>query len=120
MRLPVVWQVSEGAWDVGGSGSVAATVRRDGLRTLLARKRPRLRPIYDTVVVAVTGTKRQHWEPMRQALRADDAALHHRLLRLREAAGLSQQVSALRVFDVITWMEGKKRGLGRRSGPSSR
>ena len=78
---------------------------------LLARKRPRLRPIYDSVVVAVTGTERRHWEPVREALRADGAALHRRLLRLRAAAGLQPQVSALRVFDVITWMDGKRRGM---------
>jgi len=41
------------------------------------------------------------WEPLRLALRANDDALHHRLLRLRTAAGLPEQISALRVFDVI-------------------
>jgi Family of unknown function (DUF6308) len=74
---------------------------------LFARKRPRLRPIYDSVVAAVTGTQQGQWEPLRQALRADDRQLHTRLLRLRAAAGLSEQISPLRVFDVITWLEGK-------------
>jgi Family of unknown function (DUF6308) len=44
-------------------------------------------------------------------LRHDGAALHHRLLRLRDAASLPPQISALRVLDVITWLEGKNRGL---------
>src|SRR5687768_6439219 len=55
---------------------------------LLARKRPRLRPIWDPVVADVTGTRKQLWEPLRATLRHDDLALHRRLLRLRERAGL--------------------------------
>lgn len=81
---------------------------------LMARKRPRLIPIYDSVVTEVTGTQHLQWEPLRLALAADSQALHHRLLRLRDAAGLPEQVSALRVFDVISWMEGKDRGFGAR------
>jgi hypothetical protein len=46
------------------------------------------------------------WEPMRLALRRDDGALHRRLVELRAAAGLSQAISPLRVFDVIAWREG--------------
>lgn len=74
---------------------------------LFARKRPRLRPIYDSVVAAVTGAQQRQWEPLRQELRANNREQHTRLLRLRAAAGLSEQISALRVFDVITWLEGK-------------
>ena len=69
---------------------------------LIARKRPRLRPIFDSVVAAVTNTAKHQWEPMRLALPKDDQVLHHRLLRLRDAAGLPQHISALRVLDVIT------------------
>jgi hypothetical protein len=83
---------------------------------LMARKRPRLIPIWDSVVTKVTGTRHVQWEPLRLALAADSQALHHRLLRIRDAAGLSEQVSALRVFDVICWMEGKDRGFGTKSG----
>nr|WP_221939385.1 DUF6308 family protein [Streptomyces sp. 130] len=36
-------------------------------------------------------------------LREDDAALHHQLLELRQAAGLPETVSALRVCDVAVW-----------------
>lgn len=82
---------------------------------LLARKRPRLVPIWDAVVAKVTGTEIDQWVPLRAALAQDDRALHQRLLPLREAAGLPDQVSALRVFDVICWMEGKDKGYGRTS-----
>ena len=78
---------------------------------LLARKRPRLRPVYDSVVAEVTGTSASLWRPLQQVLRAEDCALHLRLLRLRDGAGLPEQVSALRVWDVLAWMEGKARGL---------
>lgn len=81
---------------------------------LLARKRPRLRPIWDSVVSELTGTRESQWEPLRVALRADDRKLHRRLLRLRTSAALPEQVSALRVLDVICWMEGKSKGLGAR------
>lgn len=76
---------------------------------LYARKRPRLRPIYDSVVGAVTGTQQHQWEPLRQALREKDRYLHNRLLGLRAAAGLPEQLSVLRIFDVISWLEGKDR-----------
>jgi hypothetical protein len=71
---------------------------------LYARKRPRLRPIYDTVVERVIGQNRL-WEPLRAQLQADPA-LHPRLEGLREQAQLPEAVSALRVFDVLAWMEG--------------
>jgi hypothetical protein len=78
---------------------------------LLARKRPRLRPIWDSVVAGVTHSRDSQWEPLRQALRADDHALQHRLLRLRAAARLPDHISALRILDVICWREGKDRRL---------
>jgi len=78
---------------------------------LFARKRPRLRPIYDSVVAEVMDTRQQQWEPIRVKLRENNGHLHHRLLSLRDQAGLPPQVSALRVLDVIAWMEGKKAGV---------
>ncbi|MGF9757632.1 DUF6308 family protein [Microvirga sp. 0TCS3.31] len=72
---------------------------------LLARKRPRLRPIYDTVVAEVIGSQNV-WEPLR-ALLVSQPELHDRLEGLHERANLPAEVSALRVFDVVTWMEGK-------------
>lgn len=76
---------------------------------LIARKRPRLVPIYDSVIDqhVLAGSGRL-WEPMRQALRREDRALHRRLIQLRAAAGLSEAVSPLRVFDVIAWREGRR------------
>ncbi|GAB3716492.1 DUF6308 family protein [Mariniluteicoccus flavus] len=74
---------------------------------LLARKRPRLIPIIDAVVKrhAFPGLSRR-WRPLQKLLQENERDLHHRLLGLRESAGIGDHVSALRVFDVLTWMDG--------------
>jgi hypothetical protein len=100
----VGWDLRKELLALPGVGPTLAT-------KLFGRKRPRLRPIWDSVVSIVTATPGQQWEPMRQALRENDLALHHRLLRLRADADLPTQVSALRILDVVSWVEGKDRGL---------
>ena len=74
---------------------------------LCARKRPHLIPVFDSVVAQITNAWDSQWEPLRLALRERDCELHERLLRLRDTVGLSSEVSVLRVYDVVTWMEGK-------------
>ncbi|WP_247706914.1 DUF6308 family protein [Streptomyces liliiviolaceus] len=71
---------------------------------LLARKRPRLLPVYDRVVRCAVGRPDSYWLALHAALRADDRLLHRDLLALRDAAGLPRSVSALRVCDVVVWM----------------
>jgi len=71
---------------------------------LLARKRPRLLPVYDQVVRCVLGRPESFWLDLHTALRADNWALHHELVALRQSADLPQSVSALRVCDVVLWM----------------
>ncbi|MFD7011435.1 DUF6308 family protein [Rhodococcus jostii] len=102
------WDLETALWALPGIGQTKAT-------KLIARKRPRLYPIWDSVVSQVLGTERAHLNPVREVLRADDAALHRRLLSIRKEADLPDEISALRVFDVIAWMDGKNRGLGERS-----
>ncbi|MGA3486707.1 DUF6308 family protein [Micromonosporaceae bacterium DT55] len=86
-------------------------VGRTTASKLLARKRPRLLPIWDIVIRDVTDTSKDQWEPLRVALRADKLALHRRLLHLRDALQLPEEISALRILDVIAWREGKDRSL---------
>ncbi|KQU28408.1 MULTISPECIES: DUF6308 family protein [unclassified Rhodococcus (in: high G+C Gram-positive bacteria)] len=74
---------------------------------LMARKRPRLVPIYDVVVGEVLKTTLSHHNPIREALRADGGALDARLRSIRTAAGLPDDISALRVLGVISWVWGK-------------
>ena len=79
---------------------------------LLARKRRRLIPIWDSVVARSAGLNSSltYWEEWHRLLTADDGALAGRLERIRAAADLSVEVSALRVMDVVLWMDGKQRG----------
>ncbi|MFC8496010.1 DUF6308 family protein [Streptomyces sp. NPDC057235] len=71
---------------------------------ILARKRPRLLPVYDRVVRCAVGRPPSFWLALHTALREDNAALHRQLLTLRRAAGVPETVSALRVCDVAIWM----------------
>lgn len=86
--------------DVPGIGETRAT-------KLLARKRPRLVPIVDSVIrQSVFNNATRHWTPLHEALVADGKALWKRLVHLRDQAGLGPEVSVLRVFDVLAWMDG--------------
>ncbi|WP_344409347.1 DUF6308 family protein [Streptomyces viridochromogenes] len=71
---------------------------------ILARKRPRLLPVYDQVVRCVLGRPTSFWLDLHSALRAGDRALHHELLALRRSAKVPETVSALRICDVVLWM----------------
>ncbi|MCG7320845.1 DUF6308 family protein [Arsenicicoccus bolidensis] len=74
---------------------------------LMARKRPHLVAIIDSVVKAsVFGGMPRQWGPLHGVLTADGGQIHDRLLRLRSRAGLPEAVTALRVFDVLAWMDG--------------
>ena len=102
-QLPDAWELWSALRGVPDLGPTTVS-------KLMARKRPRLIPIFDSVVKAhLMGGGDQHWVPLHAELRADDRALHRRLLELRTAAGLPEAVSALRVLDVLTWMEGSGR-----------
>lgn len=98
------WADSWAGWRLWSELTALPTVGPTRASKLYARKRPRLRPIYDTVIAKVLGTERL-WEPLRAQLQRDPE-LHPRLEALREQCQLSSQVSAIRIFDVLTWMEG--------------
>jgi hypothetical protein len=72
---------------------------------LLARKRPALLPVYDRVVRAALGREgeREFWEPLRAALSAN-ADLVASLEGLRGAAAVGEDITLLRILDVIIWM----------------
>jgi hypothetical protein len=69
---------------------------------LLARKRPRLLPVYDGVVRCAFGFPPGLWNWLLQMFA--DGQLEKHLLAARERAGISAEVSPLRVLDVIVWM----------------
>lgn len=77
---------------------------------LLARKRPQLLPVYDSVVkVTLQPDSDRWWEPLRASLRNHPAVVEN-LMALHEAAGLPAQVSLLRTLDVVVWMAAWGRG----------
>ncbi|MGW2785914.1 DUF6308 family protein [Streptomyces populi] len=77
---------------------------------LLARKRPRLLPVYDRVVRCAVGRPPSFWLALHAALREDDGAVHRRLIALRRFAGVPETVSALRMCDVVVWMGHRAEG----------
>lgn len=105
-----------------GSGSAALqlwdTLRRNGRNQerwnvgptraskIMARKRPHLIPIRDSVIDEVVGhkSKPHDWKLWWEALVEDDY-LETRAEELREAIGLSD-LSTLRALDVMLWMHG--------------
>ncbi|WP_148281329.1 DUF6308 family protein [Gordonia sp. KTR9] len=92
------WRLETELLGVRGIGVTIAT-------KLIARKRPRLYPVYDTVVAKVLNTRTAHLVPIHTALRTDPD-LRRRIVAAREHAELPPTVSELRVLDVIAWMQG--------------
>lgn len=75
---------------------------------IMARKRPHLVPVYDSVVKGVVGLRgsAEQWERWWTALRANDHDLAHRLRALRTDSG-QEHLSLLRVLDITLWMHGR-------------
>ncbi len=71
---------------------------------LLARKRPRLIPVWDSKIESARGLtgSRNHWVWMRQILQGDGGRLARRLERIREDSG-QIGLSLLRTFDIAVW-----------------
>lgn len=85
---------------------------------LLARKRPRLLPVYDNVVKEVLARRdgEEFWRPLRDLLRSDEimvgvgpgSVLKDHLCQLAKGPG-EGTITPLRAFDIATWMHGKRR-----------
>jgi len=100
-------------WDASDADLDAAAAAWERLRgyggikkvtagKLLARKRPRLIPIVDSVVEATIGAPNQrYWRSFRATLQDPDR--RHSLAALRPHS-LDDRVSLLRVLDVAIWM----------------
>jgi hypothetical protein len=87
-----VWELLEASDNVGWV--IAGKV--------LARKRPRLIPVWDNVVKCAFGRPRGAWLWLDERLQ--DGRLIKELDRLHRAAELPELVSSLRVLDVVIWM----------------
>lgn len=70
---------------------------------LLARKRPRLLPVYDNVVKnALQPNRQSYWLPLRHDLQSE--ATRNKLDRIRADAGIDESISLLRILDIVVWM----------------
>lgn len=70
---------------------------------LLARKRPKLIPVYDTIVRCQFGEPEQVWLKLHSELIANDGELRTALVEIRATVGIDDQVSTLRVLDIVLW-----------------
>ena len=101
-----LWDILRGKEDGGwGIGPTRAS-------KLMARKRPHLIPIWDSVVKAQTGLKNSstQWSDWHETLTQDGGELARRLDSIQNQADLPYQVSRLRVMDVVLWMDGTDGG----------
>lgn len=79
---------------------------------LLARKRPHLLPVIDSVVVKTVGHvpgRHNFYRNFRAALNARGGRLAAHLDDLRHRSGIGDDISTIRVFDVLVWMQGSGR-----------
>lgn len=120
-RIPNDVELSNAHDEHIGKGSAASELwtllRKSGVgpvttSKLLARKRPHLLPVIDTVVRDTLGhaSRADFWITLRQYLQADEKSLADALDTARSDAGLENAVSVIRCFDVIVWMIGKRSG----------
>ena len=101
----------------GGAGLGPVTTSK-----VLARKRPLLIPIYDSVVAWVLGitTSVGYWGALRATLLADEGALDDRITRLAGELDGTPEHSFLRALDIALWMHGsdlrRSREIAQRHG----
>jgi Family of unknown function (DUF6308) len=89
-RIDVLWDALVA---IDGIGTASAT-------KLLARKRPRLCPISDSVVIKAIGVPQRTWDVLRCLLQ--DQAARAQVEALRPA--VAADASLLRILDVILWI----------------
>lgn len=71
---------------------------------VLARKRPRLIPVEDAEVAAALGHEGDYWAALRHFLFRDGHAVSKWLQHVRSTARVGEDISEIRVFDILTWM----------------
>ncbi|MCC9176668.1 DUF6308 family protein [Arthrobacter sp. zg-Y750] len=96
-------------------GSKGARWKMGSTKTskLLARKRPLLIPVWDSVVKKETQLKGSltQWSDWHDLLTRDGGLVADRLDAIQQQANLPHPVSRLRAMDVVLWMHGTDGGL---------
>ncbi|NVM96173.1 DUF6308 family protein [Arthrobacter wenxiniae] len=96
-----IWQLLRQRRDVWGIGPTTTS-------KILARKRPHLVPIYDSVIANQVGMRDsgRQWRRWWHAFQGDEGRkLSQRLDTIRTGSGQTH-LSLLRVLDIVLWMEG--------------
>lgn len=70
---------------------------------LLARKRPKLIPVYDSIVSCQFGAPKHVWLKLHDQLAKNDGELRAALAEVRATVGVDDKVSILRVLDIVLW-----------------
>ena len=71
---------------------------------ILARKRPKLLPIYDGVVKCAFGSPKSFWQYLDERLQEDGGLLRAAISRLRRDTGTPSAISDIRMLDIVLWM----------------
>ncbi|HEY0618229.1 MAG TPA: DUF6308 family protein [Kribbella sp.] len=97
------------AWNGGEHGTAWVTAHK-----LLARKRPRLIPMYDAQVRGLVdlGKGADWWISLQSALTPQ---IRDHLIRAHKAAELDPTISSLRTLDVILWMRARRTTVSARA-----
>lgn len=76
---------------------------------IMARKRPHLIPIYDSVVAPLMGLKNadNQWKAWHLTF-IENPGLPQRLQLIRDRSGIEEPLADLRIMDIILWMYGKQ------------
>jgi hypothetical protein len=90
------WQLLNNRHEKTGIGWVVAG-------KLLARKRPKLIPVYDSIVSCQFGAPRHVWLKLQDQLAGNHGQLRAALAEVRATVGVEENVSILRVLDVVLW-----------------
>lgn len=81
---------------------------------LLARKRPRLQPVIDSVVSETLGHNGPNFRlTLWSHLRAE--GLGEQLVAVRDGAGIGDDISVLRCFDVLVWLPNSNSKVARKT-----
>lgn len=101
MGLDKVWDILAGVPQIGPTTA----------SKLIAKKRPHLVPIYDSVIKRALGISGSgdHWLVMHALLNLDGGTLQQRLVKLSETDE-GRGLSPLRVFDILVWKHYREPG----------
>lgn len=102
----LLWNLLRGKADDAGWGVGPSTTSK-----ILARKRPRLIPIYDSIIRRVTALPGPNDQWLYWHTSYADGVLAERLAEIRQKSAITEPISQLRELDIVLWMHGKRQGF---------